>query len=259
MGGALAARLELLHDGNHVALAVTEAVLGRTAASELQVVHPLVSRRHCRFEVTANGVFAEDLGSSNGTYVNDVRIEARVRLTAGDVVRVGLDGPQFRLVAASFEGRDVTGADPDVEADAKTMLAGDPGAAAVAAQVAVAPHAAAGGDTDELPSMIPVAEPLDAGGDTGQLPRTDFYDASALMAAGAGARNDPAKFPRLADFRGTASSRVGPFASQAALVRFVVGLAIGFVAGLLLVVLLAVFTSRGSAAERTAPAPREAR
>ena len=46
------------------------------------------SGQHARIEPRADGVWVEDLGSTNGTFVNGERVTAQ-RLQAGDVVRVG--------------------------------------------------------------------------------------------------------------------------------------------------------------------------
>ncbi|MGI8478395.1 MAG: FHA domain-containing protein [Gaiellaceae bacterium] len=46
------------------------------------------SGQHARIEPRADGVWVEDLGSTNGTFVNGARITAH-RLQAGDVVRIG--------------------------------------------------------------------------------------------------------------------------------------------------------------------------
>ena len=48
-----------------------------------------VSRRHARIWPTAAGLAVEDLGSSNGTHVNDVRIEAPTVLEDGATIRLG--------------------------------------------------------------------------------------------------------------------------------------------------------------------------
>jgi pSer/pThr/pTyr-binding forkhead associated (FHA) protein len=42
-----------------------------------------------RFEPRRDGVWVQDLGSTNGTLVNGVRIDGPRRLEPGDVVRVG--------------------------------------------------------------------------------------------------------------------------------------------------------------------------
>jgi hypothetical protein len=47
------------------------------------------SGRHARFEPRRDGVWVEDIGSTNGTFVNGIRLTRERRLTPGDVVRVG--------------------------------------------------------------------------------------------------------------------------------------------------------------------------
>jgi pSer/pThr/pTyr-binding forkhead associated (FHA) protein len=55
-----------------------------------------VSRRHARISVQGGQVVAEDLGSTNGTYVNDQPISAPRPLSPGDKVRVGLTVLELR-------------------------------------------------------------------------------------------------------------------------------------------------------------------
>src|SRR4051794_13418074 len=51
---------------------------------------PEISRNHARFRRTAQGqVIVEDLGSTNGTYVNGARLAAPHVLAPGDQVRLG--------------------------------------------------------------------------------------------------------------------------------------------------------------------------
>jgi pSer/pThr/pTyr-binding forkhead associated (FHA) protein len=47
------------------------------------------SSRHAKLEPGAEGVWVEDLGSTNGTFVNGERITARTLVRPGDVVRIG--------------------------------------------------------------------------------------------------------------------------------------------------------------------------
>jgi sulfite reductase (NADPH) flavoprotein alpha-component len=49
---------------------------------------PDVSRRHARLEIVDNQLVLTDLGSTNGTYVNDARVTRQV-LVSGDRMRVG--------------------------------------------------------------------------------------------------------------------------------------------------------------------------
>ena len=47
------------------------------------------SSSHARIEPRRDGVWVEDIGSTNGTYLNGIRLTRPKRLTPGDVVRVG--------------------------------------------------------------------------------------------------------------------------------------------------------------------------
>jgi FHA domain len=47
------------------------------------------SARHARIEPRRDGVWVQDLGSTNGTYVNGMRVAGAHRLSSGDVLRVG--------------------------------------------------------------------------------------------------------------------------------------------------------------------------
>jgi pSer/pThr/pTyr-binding forkhead associated (FHA) protein len=62
--------------------------VGRATRADFVVDAALVSRLHCRLEAGDEGVDVIDLDSTNGTFVNDRRIE-RARLTAGDRLRIG--------------------------------------------------------------------------------------------------------------------------------------------------------------------------
>jgi hypothetical protein len=67
-----------------------ELILGREQGSaDLVIDDPGVSRRHARVTPDNGGVIVEDLGSSNGTYVNGERISAPVGLGRGDEVQLG--------------------------------------------------------------------------------------------------------------------------------------------------------------------------
>ena len=67
-----------------------ELVLGREHTSaDLVIPDPGVSRRHARVLTQNGGVIVEDLGSSNGTYVNGRRISGAVELGAGDELQLG--------------------------------------------------------------------------------------------------------------------------------------------------------------------------
>jgi serine/threonine protein kinase len=74
--------------GRSVALA-GDVVIGRDAAADLTLSDKLVSRRHARVHTDVDGAVIEDLGSSNGTFVNDVEIAEPTRLEVGDKLLIG--------------------------------------------------------------------------------------------------------------------------------------------------------------------------
>lgn len=66
-----------------------QTTIGRSAGNELVLVDPEVSRRHARV-VRKSGYFAiEDLGSTNGTFVNGQRINRLTALAHGDIIDLG--------------------------------------------------------------------------------------------------------------------------------------------------------------------------
>src|SRR5205814_5615696 len=69
--------------------------LGRDPGHAQSLDDEQVSRHHALLAVD-DEITIEDLGSSNGTYVNDQPIEGRQRLRAGDRVRVGLTVLELR-------------------------------------------------------------------------------------------------------------------------------------------------------------------
>lgn len=62
--------------------------VGRHPESDIFLNDVTVSRHHCRFKITDDSISVEDSGSTNGTYVNDQRID-EVELSPGDEVLVG--------------------------------------------------------------------------------------------------------------------------------------------------------------------------
>jgi len=63
--------------------------MGRAARADFVVDAALVSRVHCRFTLSDdNRLEIEDLGSTNGTFVNGEKV-VKLRLNAGDKVAVG--------------------------------------------------------------------------------------------------------------------------------------------------------------------------
>lgn len=75
-------------------------VIGRAAEADISVAADEISRRHALVKPTPDGLAVEDLGSSNGTYVNGKRVQQGF-LKPGDELR--LDAVRFILVAPGME------------------------------------------------------------------------------------------------------------------------------------------------------------
>ena len=65
-------------------------LVGREAENDVPLVRDeFSSGRHARIEPRRDGVWIEDVGSTNGTFVNGVRLTAPRKLSPGDVIRIG--------------------------------------------------------------------------------------------------------------------------------------------------------------------------
>src|SRR5580704_11715838 len=63
-------------------------VLGRDLAADISIGETSISRRHTEFAITPDGIQVKDMGSTNGTFVNDVKIDTKL-LEDGDLIRCG--------------------------------------------------------------------------------------------------------------------------------------------------------------------------
>jgi phosphoserine phosphatase RsbU/P len=79
--------------------------IGRSSSADVRLEGNNVSRNHARVWRDETGIFVEDLGSSNGTFVNQSRIAGRTRLSLGDHLEIG--SYRLRLESESPE-RDLT-------------------------------------------------------------------------------------------------------------------------------------------------------
>jgi len=89
----------------------TEVLIGRESSLHMVLIEELVSRRHARFTAHGGHFSIEDLGSTNGTYVNGKEVEGTVTLEVGDRILVGTsilvltrsDDPRVRSSARTHD------------------------------------------------------------------------------------------------------------------------------------------------------------
>ena len=88
-----------------------EIVIGRSSELDMVLVEDMVSRRHAKITVTSGQIFLQDLGSTNGSFVNGEKIK-RAKLDEGDRILIGTSiikvvatdgGPNLREAQAHLE------------------------------------------------------------------------------------------------------------------------------------------------------------
>jgi pSer/pThr/pTyr-binding forkhead associated (FHA) protein len=77
------------HAGSELRIGAPRFLIGRGEDCQLRMNNQLVSRHHCVLLVRDRQVSLQDLGSRNGTYVNERRIDAEQGLKAGDRIKIG--------------------------------------------------------------------------------------------------------------------------------------------------------------------------
>jgi diguanylate cyclase (GGDEF)-like protein len=75
--------------GNTYTIGPNCAVLGRGDGNEVLIPDPGISRQHARIALTDSGFTISDLGSSNGTFLDGVRLEAPAPLRDANRVQLG--------------------------------------------------------------------------------------------------------------------------------------------------------------------------
>lgn len=88
----------LLSNNRVLPLVDGENIAGRGAECSVIVDSTTVSRRHARFTVSLGVATLEDLGSTNGTFVNNVAISSATRLKDGDEIALGKAVLKLRMV-----------------------------------------------------------------------------------------------------------------------------------------------------------------
>lgn len=91
-----------------------EIVIGRSSDLDMVLVEDMVSRRHAKISSTDSEIFIQDLGSTNGTFVNGEKIAGRAQLQEGDRILVGTS----IIKVVGVEGV----ADQQTEAEARRRL-----------------------------------------------------------------------------------------------------------------------------------------
>jgi hypothetical protein len=65
------------------------ATMGRSDSAEIRVDDPFASSAHARIFARGDFMYLEDMGSTNGTYLNGRQVKTAERLKVADVIRIG--------------------------------------------------------------------------------------------------------------------------------------------------------------------------
>ena len=159
--------------GRSITLKHGKLLIGRAEECGIRPLGEEVSRRHCAVVEDAGSVTVEDLKSRNGTYVNGVKISAKVTVADGDIVRVG---PLELKVSCAAPAP--APAAPPLDDVSRWLMADDEPAGMfdTTQTVSVAEVAAAGGpaagygaDGSSVTSIPVGAEPVVAAGDSSSV------------------------------------------------------------------------------------------
>jgi predicted component of type VI protein secretion system len=75
--------------GRVEALLGDKITVGRAGNNTVTIAHPSISRAHCEILVHGPEVIVRDLGSANGTFIQNVRLNPQAQLKHGQLVRIG--------------------------------------------------------------------------------------------------------------------------------------------------------------------------
>jgi hypothetical protein len=89
-GKVVVVKSPALDEGEEWQLNSAPLTFGRGAQNDVQLQRDeYASSKHARIEARRDGVWLEDIGSTNGTYLNGIRLTRPKRMTPGDIVRIG--------------------------------------------------------------------------------------------------------------------------------------------------------------------------
>jgi len=90
MGRLVVLKSDAIDENTEFVLDSTGISIGRGNPNDVRLdADEFASAKHARVEPRRDGVWIEDVGSTNGTYVNGVRLSRARKLAIGDLVRVG--------------------------------------------------------------------------------------------------------------------------------------------------------------------------
>lgn len=112
------------HMGKKMALREgCKLVIGRDEGVAVRLATSEVSRRHCAIRVRNGMAYVEDLGSRNGTQINETTITKRTKLRPGDILRVGPMLFEYEVKVKAVAASDQkTSAESEIESETDEVV-----------------------------------------------------------------------------------------------------------------------------------------
>jgi hypothetical protein len=104
--------------GKEIPIRLPEFIIGRDPECQLRPASAMISKKHCAFVIEGERVLFKDFGSTNGSFINDVRVERNTYLQDGDIVKFGPLTFKAKMQATAV----MAAAPTEVPSAAKTMV-----------------------------------------------------------------------------------------------------------------------------------------
>ncbi len=185
-----------VHQGKEIAVPGASLVIGRAEGCHLRPASPAISNRHCEVFARDGGMFVRDLGSTNGTLVNDAPVTGEREVKSGDRLKVGPLDFTIKVTATKSDSTPLPNALKSVPAgktgstgSLKSVPAAAPKPTALPKPVVLPPvtaPAAKDSSDDEMAAMLlgmDAEDPEVPGGST--IMEMPSIDAAAIVKAAA--------------------------------------------------------------------------
>jgi hypothetical protein len=148
--------------GKTFSLSKNDVIIGRDINTDIVINSAEVSRRHARLRLEGGGYVIEDLGSTNGTFVNGQRLTGRHLLRPGEAINLG-EAVTLSFTVAQYDPNATVISSPSQVAQPPQKQAPppEPVQRPVAPPPVQPPPAAYAGQVPAGPAPIAEAQPMD--------------------------------------------------------------------------------------------------
>lgn len=111
------------HKGKEIPIKLSQFIIGRDPQCQLRPASSMISRRHCAILVRQGKVFLRDFGSTNGTLVNDKRVEGEIELHHQDRIKIDPLNFAIHIETSEATAKAAPGQAPETAAEDESIAA----------------------------------------------------------------------------------------------------------------------------------------